>query len=95
MKLIILLNVKHYVINLNLIFLICDFQRNFLLIYKSKILIFVFDFAIIIFKFIIINILNRLELRVKYINLYFFETKITSYIIAHHKYILYIFFKIE
>ena len=62
---------------------------------KSKILIFVFDFIIVILKFIVINILNRLELRVKYINLYFFEMKITSCVIAYRKHILYTFFKIE
>ena len=82
-------------INLNLISLIYDFQRNLLLICKSKILIFIFDFIIVILKFIVINISNRLELRVKYINLYFFEAKITSCIVAHRKYISYILFKIE
>ena len=82
-------------INLNLIFLIYDLQRSLLLIYKSRILIFVFNFVIVIFKFIIINISNHLELRVKYINLYFFEAKIISYIIIYRKYILYAFFKIE
>ena len=79
-------------INLNLIFLIYDFQRNFSLMYKSKILIFVFDFVIVVFEFIIINISNRLELRVKYINLYFFEAKITSCVVVHRKYISYFFF---
>ena len=82
-------------INSNLIFFICDSQRSLLLIYKLKFLIFVFDFVIVIFKFIVINILNRLELRVKYINLYFFEAKITSCVVIYRKYISCIFFKIE
>ena len=65
------------------------------LIYKSKILIFVFNFVIIIFKFIIINILNRFKLRIKYINSYFFKTKITLYIFIYRKYILYAFSKLN
>ena len=94
-KSIVLLNIKHYVINLNLIFLIYDFQRSLSSMCKSKILIFVFNFVIVVFKFIVINILNRLKLRVKYINLYFFKTKVISYIVVYRKYILYALFKIE
>ena len=82
-------------INLNLIFLIYNLQRSFSLIYKSRILIFIFDFIIIIFKFIVINISNRFKLRIKYINSYFFEAKMTLYVIIYRKHISYTLFKIE
>ena len=64
-------------INLNCIFLTYDFQRSFLLMCNFNIFMFIFNFLTISFKLIVIIILNRFKLRMKYINLYFFETKVT------------------
>ena len=78
MKFVILLNARHCVINLNYIFLIYNSQRSFSLMCNLNTFILVFDLLTISFKSIVIIILNRLELRIKCINLYFFKTKVTS-----------------